>query len=77
MRAASVVVRNPLSQDPAQMSFAQRDHIIQALTPNRSYQSFTMRIRFWCLHRRTQYHQSKYLEFFIQFCREDRVAILG
>ena len=50
MGSSPIVVGNPLPQDRPKMLFAQRNHVIQAFTADRSHQPFTVRIRLRRLH---------------------------
>ena len=51
MGSSLIVVGNPLPQDRPKMLLAQRDHVIQAFTADRSHQPFTVSIGLRRLHR--------------------------
>src|SRR5258707_351647 len=53
MWSSLIVVGNPLPQDDPKMLLAQRDHVIQAFTADRSHQPFTVGIGLRRLHRRS------------------------
>jgi hypothetical protein len=56
----------------------ERDHEIQALSSNRSHQSFTVGIRLRCPDRRTQYSESEgALHLRVQLRRKDRIAVVN
>ena len=62
----------------AELSFVERNHEIQALSPYRSHQSFTVGIRLRCPDRRTQHSESEgALHFRVQLRRKDRIAIVN
>jgi hypothetical protein len=44
MGSSLIVVANPLPQDRPKMLLAQRDHVIQAFTADRSHQPFTVSV---------------------------------
>ena len=45
VRTSAVIVLNPLLKDPSQMTLAQRNHPVKALTPDRADHAFAERVR--------------------------------
>jgi len=76
MGAPSVVMRNPLCQDSAQVFLAQRNHEIQTFPAYSSHQSFTIGVCLWRSRGRVQHPQSKSLELLVHLCREDRITLM-
>ncbi len=71
-----IVMRKPFSKNSSQMFLAERNHETQALAPDGSNQSFTVRIGLRRSHRGSQRLQAETLNGFIHLLREDAVAIM-
>jgi len=75
MRPGCVVVPGPFGEDSAQVSFAKRNQIVQAFTPDSSDCSFAKTVRLWRLDRRSQNLQSKASDRLIQMLRKLCISI--
>jgi hypothetical protein len=71
-----IVVGYPLSQDVPEVPLAERDHVIEALTPDRSHQPFTVGIGLRRPHWSTQNPQTERLQVVVDLGRKDRVRIM-
>jgi len=66
VRAAFVVMANPLFQRHSQMTFTERNQKVQTLAPDRSHQPFAVGIGLWRPNRRPQHSEAERLQFSIQ-----------
>ena len=76
MWTAVIVMGNPLRQNLSQVSFAERNHEVQAFAPHCTDQSFTIGIGLRCSDRRSQDFQTQILYGLIHFFGEDAVPIM-
>jgi len=77
MRASSVMVHRELLDNQLQVSFAQRNEVVQALPANGADQPLAERVRFRCSHWRSQNTQAESVQRLIQANREDGVAVMN
>ena len=75
--SAAIVVADELTKDELQMPLAQRDQVVQALSPNRANHSLAISIRHRAPHRCFQDSQAEALQCRINLGREDAVTIVN
>jgi hypothetical protein len=76
MRAFTVVVRNPLRQDPTQMALVEWNHPIETLASSRPNESLAVRVGLRRPHRRPQHLQRHRTKGIVDGGCEDVIAIV-
>ena len=76
MWTAVVIMANPLAQDGSQMLLTKRDHEVQAFSPHRADQPFTVSVRLRCSDRSAKDSQPKILNGLIHFRRKDAITVM-
>jgi hypothetical protein len=76
MRTPPVVVQDPRAQDPAEVTFVERDQPIQAFPPDRPDHAFTVGVGLGCSHGCLQYAQPHRSDRTVNGWRADRIAVV-
>lgn len=76
MGPSTIVVGNPLAQNPLEMTFAEWDQEVQAFSPNRADQAFTEGIGLGCSNRRLQNTGAETLKLLVRHWRKDRIPVM-
>jgi hypothetical protein len=76
VRASTVVVSHPLSQDRAQVRLGHREHPVQALPPNGADHPLADRVRLQTRDGRSQHFDAQGSDRMVQVLGEDRVTIV-
>jgi len=77
VRAALVVMTNPLLQHHSQMIFTERNQKVQTLAPERSHQPFAIGVGLRRPNWRPQHSKTERLQFPIQTGGKDRIAVMN
>jgi hypothetical protein len=74
---SGIIMVDPITKQSAQMPLTQGYEEVQALASHRPDQTFAIGIRLGRLRRGSQHSQPESLgQLLVEFCREDRVAIV-